>query len=630
MPRRIKRKIPIGAELVPEGVHFRVWAPRCRQVEVVILPMPAGSDADATVFTLAAEEGGYFSGLYHCPAGTLYRFRLDGGDDFPDPASRFQPEGPHGPSCVVDPGFTWTDQAWPGLKREGQVLYEMHIGTYTSDGTWQAAEQQLSRLRDLGITALEVMPVAEFPGRFGWSYDGVDLFAPTRLYGQPNDFRRFIDTAHSLGLGVILDVVYNHLGPEGNYLRQFSEDYFTDRYETEWGEPVNFDGENAGPVREFFLANARYWIEEFHLDGLRLDATQSIFDASPRHILACIVETARQAAGSRSIFIVGENEPQDVKLLVSPADGGYGLDAVWNDDFHHSAQVALTGYSDAYYSEYVGTPQELISAVKWGYLYQGQHYFWQGKRRGTPTFGIDRSRFVTFIQNHDQIANSAWGTRIHQRTSPGSYRAITALLLLAPGTPMLFQGQEFAASSPFLYFADLSKDVARLVRKGRVEFLKQFTNIASPEVVDSLDNPSSLATFERSRLHLLERERHHGAYNLHRDLIRLRKQDAVFSAASTSGVEGAVMGHEGFLLRFFGDETDRLLLVNLGRDLRLCPAPEPLLAPPYGSRWEVLWSSENPLYGGSGTPELETHQYWRIPGHAAVVLHPVPHGDSHE
>lgn len=630
MEKRVLRKLPVGAELLPDGVHFRVWAPKCRQVEVVIEHHRSGRSVKDIALPLAAEKEGYFSGTCDAGPGALYRFRLDGGERFPDPASRFQPEGPHGPSCVVDPSFPWSDQAWPGLTLQGQVLYEMHIGTYTPSGTWEGATQQLSNLRDLGITAVEIMPVAEFPGRFGWSYDGVNLFAPTRLYGQPDDFRRFVDTAHSLGMGVILDVVYNHLGPEGNYLRQFSADYFTTRYQTEWGDPVNFDGETAGPVREFFIANARYWIEEFHVDGLRLDATQTLFDSSPRHIIACIVEKAREAAGKRSILIIGENEPQDVKLLMSPEKGGYGLDALWNDDFHHTSQVALTGYNDAYYSEYTGSPQELISAVKWGYLYQGQHYFWQGKRRGTPTFGIDRSCFVTFIQNHDQVANSAWGTRIHQRTSPGSYRAMTALLLLSPGTPMLFQGQEFAASSPFLYFADLHKDIARLVRKGRVEFLKQFTNIASPEVVDSLDSPSSVATFERSRLHLTERERHHSIYNLHRDLIRLRKEDTVFRAVADSRVEGAVMGPEGFLLRFFLGAEQRLLLVNMGRDIRLRPAPEPLLAPPQGSLWEILWSSESPHYGGAGTPELETDHYWRIPGHAVVVLHPAPIGDIHE
>ena len=630
MGNEIQRKLPVGAEVQPGGgVHFRVWAPLRRKVEIVF-QHPEEGEKQSTI-PMIAEAGGYFSVFCReAGPGSLYLFRLDGGDSFPDPASRFQPDGPHGPSCVIDPSFPWTDTHWHGLRREGQVLYEMHVGTFARDGTWQRATEQLPALWDLGITAVEVMPVAEFPGRFGWGYDGVDLFAPTRLYGQPDDFRRFVDRAHDLGLGVIIDVVYNHLGPEGNYLKQYSEDYFTDRYQTEWGEPVNFDGANAGQVREFFLANTEYWVKEFHLDGLRLDATQSIFDSSSDHILACIAERARLAAGKRSILLIAENEPQHVKLVKSREQGGYGLDALWNDDFHHSAQVAVTGYDEAYYSEYRGTPQELISAVKWGYLYQGQRYFWQGKRRGTPTFGLRAENFISFIQNHDQVANSAWGTRIHQRTSPGVFRAVTALLLLSPATPMLFQGQEFAASTPFLYFADLQRDIAKDVRKGRVEFLKQFTNIASPEVVDSLDNPASVATFERSRLDLTEREQHPQTYNLHRDLIRLRREDAVFSQSWKGTVEGAVLGPQGFVLRFFAAGDQRLLLINLSRDLRLRPAPEPLLAPPEAMCWEVLWSSETPQYGGSGTPELETDEYWRIPGHAAIVLRPAPSGDDNE
>lgn len=623
----IGRKLPIGAELMASGgISFRVWAPKCAVVEVVIEGNIDGT-VEGSVCALAAEPDGYFSGLCQSAVpGILYRFRLDHGDAYPDPASRFQPSGPHGPSCVPESEFTWTDDHWHGIGAEGHIIYEMHIGTFTKEGTWAAAAKELPELADLGVTVIELMPVAEFPGSFGWGYDGVDLFAPTRLYGQPDDFRSFIDRAHALGIGVILDVVYNHLGPEGNYLKQYADAYFTDRYVNEWGEAVNFDGANAGPVREFFLTNTTYWIDEFHLDGLRVDATQQMYDSSPRHIIACITECARQAAGNRSIFMVAENEPQQVTCLQPLQQGGYGFDAAWNDDFHHSAHAAVTGYNEAYYSEYRGSPQELVSAVKWGYLYQGQRYYWQGKRRGTCSREIKRSSFVNFIQNHDQIANSAWGHRIHQLTSPGSYRAITTLLLLAPGTPMLFQGQEFAASAPFLYFADLGADIAGKVRAGRVEFLSQFTNIASKEVIHSLDNPATPATFERSRLDLGERQRHRKIYAMHRDLLKLRRQDPVFSAGSTSSIEGAVLGAEGFLIRFFHQGDERLLLVNLGRELILRPAPEPLLAPPPEGVWKIAWSSESPEYGGSGYPEPETDNFWRILGHAAVVLAPAPDG----
>lgn len=625
-----RRRLPVGAEVVPEGgVHFRVWAPRRSRVQVVLEDVHGRDSSGAPlVVELARERNGYFSGLIpSARAGALYRYRLDGVDHlYPDPASRFQPEGPHGPSRVVDPdAFRWTDRGWKGIRLEGQVLYEMHVGTFTRDGTWEAASRELPDLAALGITAVELMPVAEFPGRFGWGYDGVDIFAPTRLYGEPDDFRRFVDRAHALGLGVILDVVYNHLGPDGNYMKQFSEDYFSSRYTNEWGEAFNFDGEDSRPVRELIIANAGYWIEEFHLDGLRIDASQTMHDSSPEHILAAIARRVREAARGRSTLLVAENEPQQVTLVRPPAEGGYGLDALWNDDFHHSASVVLTGRNEGYHTDYLGTPQELISALKWGYLYQGQPYSWQSQRRGSPTYGLNPATFVLFLQNHDQIANSACSRRCHLLASPGRHRAMTALLLLAPGTPMLFQGQEFSASSPFLYFADHTGELANQVRRGRTEFLSQFPSIATPAVQGQLADPADPATFERSKLDLSERQRHAEAYALHRDLLKLRREDPVFRAQKQGGVDGAVLAPEAFALRFFGEAgDDRLLVVNLGRDLRLVPAPEPLLAPPEGKRWETLWSSEDPRYGGSGNPPPETEGGWWLTAHSCVVLIPVP------
>ncbi|HYT93357.1 MAG TPA: malto-oligosyltrehalose trehalohydrolase [Gemmataceae bacterium] len=623
-----RRRLPIGAEvLAAGGVHFRVWAPRRRRVEVVLEGGPDElPQSGPLAVELQAEGSGYFAGkVAAAVAGSLYRFRLDGAPGlYPDPASRFQPQGPHGPAQVIDPAhFPWTDSGWRGAGLKGQIIYEMHIGTFTREGTWEAAARELPELAALGVTVLEVMPVAEFPGRFGWGYDGVDLFAPTRLYGSPDDFRRFVDRAHSLGLGVILDMVYNHFGPDGNYLKQFAEAYFTDRYKNEWSEAINFDGDDAGPVREFFVANAGYWIDEFHLDGLRLDATQQIFDRSADHILAAINRRVREAARGRATLLVAENEVQHARLVRPPEKGGYGLDAVWNDDFHHSARVALTGHNEAYYTDFRGDPQEFLSAVKWGYLYQGQWYQWQQKRRGTPALDLAPAQFVTFIQNHDQVANSGRGQRYSQLSSPGRLRAMTALLLLAPGTPMLFQGQEFAASSPFLFFADHNPDLAKLVRKGRGEFLAQFRTLAVPEVQAALPDPADIKTFERCKLDFSERERNHEMYALHRDLLQLRRDDAAFRAQQPRGADGAVLGPQAFVLRFFvegGD--DRLLLVNYGRDLHLDPAPEPLLAPPEGKAWAVLWSSEDLRYGGNGTAALGTDESWRIPGEAAVVLRP--------
>ncbi len=617
MNQEVSRRLPVGAEVQRDGrTHFRVWAPRSRTVEVVLENPSRGT------FSLLSEGRGYFHGFALVSAGARYRFRLDGQEPlYPDPASRFQPEGPHGPSQIVDPtSFAWSDHGWQGVSLPGQVLYEMHIGTFTPEGTWQAAARQLPELKDAGIAVLEIMPLADFPGRFGWGYDGVNLFAPTRLYGTPDDVRRFIDRAHALGIGVILDVVYNHFGPDGNYLSQFSNDYISDRHQTEWGPAINYDNPNSGPVREFVAANARYWIEEFHFDGLRLDATPNIFDNSKEHILAVIGRTVREAANGRPTLVIAENEPQQVQQVRPQEQGGFGFDALWNDDFHHTARVALTGRTEAYFSDYRGTPQELISAVKHGFLYQGQYYLWQKKRRGTRTKGIPPEAFVTFLENHDQVANNG-GQRLWQLTSPARYRALTALLLLSPGRPMLFQGQEFASSSPFFYFADHKAELARLVHKGRKEFLAQFPRFTTPAMQERIPDPAENNTFEQCKLNFSERQQHAAAYALHRDLLRLRLEDAVFRSPRRAGVDGALLNPHSFMLRFFGEDgDDRLLLINLGTDVLLAPTPEPLLAPDEGREWKVLWNSEDPRYGGDAAVAVEREDGWRLPGESTVVM----------
>jgi len=622
----MSRRYSVGAELSPHGgIHFRVWAPIRKRIAVVLEGPGAGGE-----IPLESGGDGFFSiQIPDCQAGTLYRFRLD--DDatlYPDPASRFQPDGPHGPSQVIDPwAYRWSDQDWKGAELHGTVLYEMHVGTFTKEGTWAAAERELPELKDVGITCLELMPVADFPGRFGWGYDGVNLFSPTRLYGTPDDFRRFVDRAHRLGLGVILDVVYNHLGPDGNYLKAFAPQYFTDKYRTEWGEPINFDGPDSGPVRDYFASNAAYWVDEFHLDGLRLDATQNIYDDTPdpsKHILAEIGRRVREAARGRSTIVVNENEPQHPRIVRPVEAGGYGLDALWNDDFHHSAMVALTGHNEAYYSDYRGIAQEFVSAAKYGYLYQGQWYSWQGKRRGAPGLDLNPAAFVTFLQNHDQIANSARGLRAHQLTSPGRYRAMTALTLLMPSTPMLFQGQEFAADSPFLYFADHRPELAEKVDAGRYEFLSQFPSIADPAMKAVMAAPHDRATFERCKLDFLDRQRHAGLYQLTKDLLRLRRTDAGCRIQRRGALDGAVLGDQAFVLRYVLDDgMDRLLVVNFGRDLHLHICPEPLLAPPLGTKWTVALSTEDPKYGGCGTGPIDTaDEGWRIAGEAAALLVP--------
>jgi maltooligosyltrehalose trehalohydrolase len=616
---RLRRRLPVGAEILPSGdCHFRVWCQNRGSVSVVFEDGPlAGKDLPLD------REDQYFSAtIERAQAGSLYRYRLDGGELFPDPASRFQPTGPHGPSQIVDPNtFAWTDQDWKGSALEGQIIYEMHIGTFTLEGTWKAAETKLPLLADLGVTVLEVMPVADFSGKFGWGYDGVNLFAPTRLYGSPDDFRGFVNRAHALGIGIILDVVYNHLGPDGNYLKQFAPSYFTDRYANEWGEAINFDGSDAQPVREFFIANAGYWIDEYHLDGLRLDATQQIFDSSAQNIMTEMGQRVRQAARGRSTIIVAENESQHAKLVRPVSQGGYGLDMLWNDDFHHSAMAVLSAHNEAYYTDYLGAPQEFVSAAKWGFLFQGQRYKWQKHRRGTPALDLKPANFVNFLQNHDQIANSATGKRCHALTSPGRLRAVSALTILMPGTPMLFQGQEFASSSVFSYFADHNPELAPLVRKGRSQFLSQFKSVAVPEMQDRLADPGAASTFERSKLDWSERERNSEVYDLHRDLIAIRRGDLVLRAPCRGSYDGAVLGAEAFVLRYFGGKNgDRLLVVNLGRDLNVDPAPEPLLAPPEGQHWAVHWSSEDPRYGGTGTYHPDGDTNWRLIGHCAVLL----------
>src|SRR5882672_3292506 len=613
--RPAPRRFPIGAELHPGGAHFRVWAPRASSIRVEL------QDRDLPV-QLGREEGDYHSGWApDLAAGTRYRFWVEDRGPFPDPASRFQPEGPHGPSQVVDAGsFIWTDRSWKGVGPAHQVIYELHLGTFTPEGTWNSALTQLPRLKELGVTVLEVMPVADFPGRFGWGYDGVNLFAPSRLYGGPDDARRFVDQAHALGMGVILDVVYNHLGPDGNYLTQFSDHYFTDRYSCEWGAAINFDGPQSAPVREYFISNAVYWITEFHFDGLRFDATQAIKDASGDHILGVLQRRVRDAVRSRELYLVGENESQQSSLVRRTEAGGMGLDALWNDDFHHTAYVALTGSRESYFADYLGSPQELLSALRWGFLYQGQRYSWQKKSRGTPGLDLPATAFINFLENHDQVANTGHGRRLWQLSSPGRYRALTALCLLGPGTPLLFQGQEFASSKPFLYFADHPAPLGPAIVRGRTEFLAQSPSLASVEARALLSDPTDPSTFERSKLDLEEIDRRPDILRLHQDLLALRRDDPVIRGQHVGRFHGAVLGPDAFLLRWQGEQEHRLLAVNFGCDLHLVHAPEPLLAPPEGLAWELAWSSESPAYGGRGIAPLEREGSLLFPGAAAVLL----------
>jgi maltooligosyltrehalose trehalohydrolase len=623
-----ERRFAVGAEPGAGGTAFRVWAPDRRRIAVV-------SVADQAEFPLESEGNGYFSGVVSALGpGARYLFRVDDAERlYPDPATRFQPEGPHGPSQVVDASrFEWRDRGFREVS-DARVIYELHVGTFTPEGTFRAAAAQFAELVELGVTIVELMPVNGFPGKFGWGYDGVNLWAPAQIYGSPDDLRFLIATAHELGLAVILDVVYNHFGPDGNYLHAFSAAYFSEAYANEWGQSLNFDGRNSAGVREFFRENARYWIEEFHFDGLRLDATHAIIDQSETHIVAEIVQAARLAGErlTKPVFVVAENEAQQSKLVRAPEAGGYGADAVWNDDFHHSALVALTGRHEYYYDDYRGTPQELLSAVKWGYLFQGQYSHVQQKRRGTPAFDLHGQQFVTYLQNHDQIANSATGARIDRLTSPAELRALTALLLLSPSTPLLFQGQEFGASAPFLFFIDHGEELASAINQGRHQFLAQFPAAASEEVQRQLAEATSVKSFERCKLDFSEREEHAPVYRLHRDLLRLRRSDPAVKQRRTDRVQGSVIGERALALRMFCDEGDRLLITNLGADLDSGPLADPLLAPPEGCSWRVLWSSEALIYGGQGYARAYVDGRVNVPARSSILFCPsqdVEHTDS--
>jgi maltooligosyltrehalose trehalohydrolase len=614
------RRYAHGAELSGDSTTFRVWAEQAVSCDLVL--------CDGGEVALAPEDGGWFSAQVDGVApGTRYAFRLDGGVPLADPASRAQVAGPDGWSVLIDPtAFVWKHRDWSGIAApHGQVFYELHVGTFTKPGTWAAAAERLAHLAEIGVTVIEMMPIAEFRGRFGWGYDGALSYAPTALYGAPDDLRAFVDAAHGHGIGVILDVVYNHFGP-GNRFEEFSQSWFTDRYENEWGDALNFDGEGCEPVRDYVAQNAAYWINEFRFDGLRLDATQALFDKSPEHILARIAREARAAAGLRRVLLVAENEPQETRLARPAPSGGFDLDALWNDDFHHSAHVALTGQREAYYHDYRGAPQEFVSAVRFGYLFQGQRYDWQDAPRGTPGLDLPAHAFVNFLENHDQVANSARGLRMHALAGHARLRALTALLLLSPQTPMLFQGQEFWASAPFHFFADQGSGLDPQIADGRARFLAQFASLRDPAIRSRLAPPAAPETFERSRLDWSEVEARTHVLALHRDLLRLRRETPAFAGrpSANTRIEGSVIGPEALLLRFFTDRLvdERLLLVNLGADLSLSSVPDPLFAPPPGTDWHVIWSSEDAAYGGGGRRRIETTRRFILSADCAVVFAP--------
>ncbi len=588
-----------GALADADGTRFHVWAPDRVRVEVTLFSAHDPSRPTRTI-PLEREATGFHSGLDPAGhAGDLYKYRLDGDDarTFPDPASRRQPQGVHGPSEVqpADAGrrFPWMhDGKRAGHALADLVIYELHVGTFTPEGTFRAAIGKLPFLADLGVTAIEIMPLADFPGRWNWGYDGVALFAPARCYGTPDDLRALVDAAHGHGLRVILDAVYNHLGPDGNYLSAYAKDYFNPRHKTPWGDALNFDGANAAPVRAFFLANIAYWLDEFHFDGLRLDATHALMDDSPRHILAELTA----AAHARGAFVFAEDERNEARLARPEEAGGTGLDGLWADDFHHVVRVALTGERDSYFGNYEGSATELRDALTHGWTYRGQAKPTDGETRGTECADLPPSAFCYCISNHDQVGNRALGQRLTADTTPAAYRAASALLLLSPYTPMLFMGQEWAASTPFLFFTDHNEELGRLVTEGRRKEFAGFAAFRAPAVRASIPDPQAEATFLGSKLvwQELEEPEHAATLALYRRGLSLRRGDPAVQRRARGQWEVMELGPgvSGIHYRAGNERALVVFALTAGQTGRL----------PTGdtSPWRVVFSSNAPEFGGEG------------------------------
>ncbi|WP_420128305.1 malto-oligosyltrehalose trehalohydrolase [Longimicrobium sp.] len=593
-------RLPFGANVVDDGVRFRVWAPASRAVDVVVY----GPDAER-VHPLAAEEDGWFCATVPgLGAGARYKYRLDEGDAFPDPASRSQPDGVHDPSEVADPSFPWTDDGWRGVPADDLVIYELHVGTATDEGTFDALIGRLDEIAALGATAVEPMPIAEFPGARNWGYDGVFLYAAESSYGGADAFRRFVDAAHARGLAVILDVVYNHLGPEGNYLHAMTGGrYFTDRHCTPWGDAIDYARK---PVREFAIQNALYWAHEYHVDGLRMDATHAILDDSEIHLLRELGSRVRESLpADRHFVLIAEDERNERRVLLPPPEG-CGLDGLWADDLHHQLRRHTAGDHEAYFSDYTGSAEDIVRTLRQGWFYEGQVSENHGKPRGTPAEGLPPRAFVHCIQNHDQVGNRAFGDRLTEDIGLDVYRAASALLLLSPYTPLLWMGQEWAATTPFQYFTDHPEELGRLVTEGRRKEFGKFSAFADPAVRERIPDPQAASTFERSRIrwHEAERMPHAGVLALYRELLRLRRTHPALRRRDREGFAVAALGEHGIALRRTGADGGAILLVvslrgPLSVDLR---AMEETRAP--ADRWELLLSSEEARFGGEAKGEL--------------------------
>jgi maltooligosyltrehalose trehalohydrolase len=583
--------IPVGNE----QVQFTVWAPDCDSVDVNVI-----GSGERTI-PLERDSRGYFLGTVDgVSAGATYMYVLDGETERPDPASRFQPDGVHGPSEIVDPSaFEWNDAQWHGIPLDDYVIYELHVGTFSSDGTFDGAIPYLQELADLGITAIEILPVAQFPGDRNWGYDGVSLFAVQNSYGGPDGLRRLVDACHQHGLAVILDVVYNHLGPEGNYLRDFGP-YFTDHYQTPWGEALNFDGPGSDHVRHFFLENARHWLREYHLDGFRFDAVHAIYDSSATHFLEELATTVRREGERRGLpaVTIAESDLNDPKVIRTTDLGGWGHDSQWADDFHHALHALMTGERDGYYVDY-GSVDHLATSLRQGYMFTGQYSNHRNRTHGRWPGMRDGRRFVVCSQNHDQVGNRATGDRLTTSLSFDQLKIAAGLTVLSPFIPMLFQGEEYAEPAPFQYFVSHGDpDLVKAVQEGRRREFEAFN--WQVEVPD----PQAESTFEHSRLNraLKDTDPHAAMFAWYRELIRLRRELPGLKSVDLSRQRvDTVPGSSAIVIRRFHDAGDCLILVNFSA------APVEIRLSVERGQWRNLLNSHNADWDGNGTraPEID-------------------------
>jgi len=604
----------VGAQVEKTGVTYRVWAPDHQQLTVLISSAKARDAVNAKAnkelvgqgelipefraerrLPLERDENGYFNGFdSDGKAGDLYFFQNEKGQHLPDPATRFQPQGVHGPSECIDPSaYVWRTASWERPKWKGQTIYELHVGTFTEDGTFLSAIERLDHLVELGVQAIEIMPIADFAGERNWGYDGVCLYAPAHSYGRPDDLRALIDAAHQRGLMVILDVVYNHFGPDGNYLGAFAAGYFNPTHHTPWGSAFHYDGPGSKPVREFFIGNAAYWLDEYRFDGLRLDATHTIEDQSDVHLLTEIADAVHARGG----FVIAEDERNCAALL---EETGHNLDAVWSDDFHHQVRVALTSLRESYFAAYSGTSDALAATIDHGWFYTGQSYpFWDNKSRGSDASQLPPHSFVYCIENHDQVGNRALGERLEHLVSPEQFRAASALLCLSPYVPMIFMGQEWAASSPFQYFTNHHGELGQAISKGR---RKEFGNLHAGLREEDIPDPQEITTFVRSKLNWREvrGERHAQVFAFYREALRLRREWVQAFTGSRDQWTVTVVDPAVVIRYQQDDEPAALLVVSFGAGEIASTENFSVLKPTPGRRWRALLQTESPRYGGAG------------------------------